>query len=50
MGLVLGTSGDARSPTLYFRVVDSPESKTQFLDELNWHVRNGRPHSVFDTR
>ena len=35
---------------LHFRVVDSPESEAQFLDELNWHVLDDRPHRVFDMR
>jgi len=35
---------------LHFRVVDSPESEALFLDELNWHVLDDRPHRVFDMR
>ena len=36
--------------TLYFRVVDSPESEAQLLEELDWYVRSDIPHQVFDMR
>ena len=35
---------------LYFRVIDSPESEAQFLNEVDWYVQNDRPHRVFDMR
>jgi hypothetical protein len=36
--------------TVHFRVVNSPESELQLLDELDWQVQNGRLYQVFDTR
>ena len=36
--------------TLRFRVVDSPESEAQFLNELEWHLQHESRHLVFDMR
>ena len=46
----MGQGSIPANVTLYFRVVDSPESEGQLLEELDWYVRNGIPHQMFDMR